>query len=117
MTVFFHSQVIDSSIGQDSSSNSTNPSVTAIKLENQENSFSFKNTTSDVIQKKLSSLDPHKSTGYDGIPNKILKTAAAELAPPLTSLINRGITSSAFPTALKQADVSPVFKRKDPMDK
>ena len=45
-------------------------------------------TTAEEVQKLLSGLDTTKSSGCDGLPTKILKHAAKELAPSLATLFN-----------------------------
>ena len=52
------------------------------------------------------------SQGYDDIPGKLLR-----LAPHLTYLINECLRTSAFPHNMKNAELSPVYKKHDNLDK
>ena len=55
--------------------------------------------------------------GVDGISAKILKSCFNTIAQPFTDLINFSFDSHVFPKSLKQAQVIPIFKKKDPLDK
>ena len=48
---------------------------------------------------------------------KILRQSAEVTANTLQLLFNNAISNSEFPENLKLADVTPVFKKKDPLDK
>ena len=48
------------------------------------------------------------------IPTKLLKLAKTEILKPLTNSINACIQNQTFPNELKQADVTPIFKKGDP---
>ena len=93
----------------------------SIKLIRENNSdvspFTFGDTSYQHIHRLLKNMDTSKSTGYDAIPAKLLKLAADELSPPLTALINRSITASHFPAPLKKAEVSPLYKAKDNLER
>ena len=47
----------------------------------------------------------------------MLKIVSLNIATPLASLINASIRQCQFPRDLKLANVSPVFKKKDNLDK
>ena len=55
-------------------------------------------------------LDINKSTGTDNIGPTILKVGAPFIVFPLTYIFNRIIDSSIYPSILKNAKVSPIFK-------
>ena len=59
--------------------------------------------TAEIIVKKLQS--------------KLLTVAAHVLCEPLKYLVNFSIHTSIFPDLLKMAEVSPVYKKGDVMDK
>lgn len=80
---------------------------------NSQNIFHFKEVSDKSVCSLMKNLNSGKSTGCDGIPAKILKEYAPLLAPPISKLINRSITSCRFPDDLKKANVSPVFKKDD----
>ena len=64
----------------------------------------------DYVLKSLTELDPHKSTGLDGLSSKILKMSAPVIANPLTSIFNGSISTGNFPTQWKTARITPVYK-------
>ena len=67
--------------------------------------------------KNLKKLTPKKATGPDDIPPKLVKLGSPVLASIITKVINYGITTSNFPSSLKMANVSPVYKKNDNMSK
>ena len=97
---------------------SNHPSVVKIrsKLSHCENShFSFRSVDSNDVFTKLRSLNPRKSCGFDLIPAKFLRLGANVICKSLTPIINESLESAVFPTTLKQAEVSPIFKKGDPL--
>ena len=80
-------------------------------------SFTFQPTTVEHVAEKLHQLNSNKATGFDHIPAKLLKVSVDIIAPSLTAQINNNIATSCFPTELKTAQVIPVYKKKDPIDK
>ena len=94
------------------------PSIEAIKHRNIiPESFAFKTVGNEEVYNKLRDLKCNKATGCDQIPAKVIQMVAQNLATPLASIINASINQSRFPQDLKLADVSPVFKKKDNLDK
>ena len=65
------------------------------------------------IHKLLRGLNSKKATGSDQLPAAILKSCALVLAPSLTIIVNASLTSGIVPSALKQADIRPLFKAGD----
>ena len=65
----------------------------------------------------LSNINPKKATGPDNVPPKLLHLAKNEFAPSIASLVNYTILHSTFPDDLKLAEVSPCFKKGNPLDK
>ena len=65
----------------------------------------------------LSNIDSKKSTGVDNIPAKIVKSCSSPLSGVLASLINSTFQHSKFPASLKGAQVVPIHKKNDPLDK
>ncbi len=47
----------------------------------------------------------------------MVQLAAEFLTKPIVYLINKSIESSCFPEMLKYAEVTPVYKKDDPMNK
>ena len=62
------------------------------------------------IFENMIKLDVNKSAGCDNIGPKILKLSAPYIVSSLTYIFNRMIDTGIFPTLLKNAKVSPVFK-------
>jgi hypothetical protein len=92
--------------------------LTNIRVNVPENlGFDFRPATEEEVHKRLSGLDPKKATGTDQLPPKLINMAADILAPSLTGLINKAIMSSTFPADLKKAEVLPIYKKKDRLDK
>ena len=79
-------------------------------LEEGDKIQSFTVTEEDIFT-ELRKLKVGKSVGPDGLSNELLKMAARSLAPSLTSLYNRILTTSAYPRAWKRANVTPIYKK------
>ena len=62
------------------------------------------------VCKKLLAISAFKAPGPDGIPTRIWKEYAPELAEPITLIFNTSIASGTFPTAWKDSNVTPVPK-------
>ena len=73
--------------------------------------FNFKHVTPNTVEKLLKESNPKKATGCDNIPPKILKCAASSICHPLTTIINKMIDTNKFPSELKRAQVTPIFKK------
>ena len=69
------------------------------------------------VQRLLSKLNVHKSTGPDAIGNWVLKHCSSSLCKPLTALFNESLNVGIFPSVWKQANVCPVFKKGSKSDK
>ena len=86
------------------------------KIENT-NTFRFKLVMLSDIKNEINGLNPNKATTHNNIPPKILWQSAEVTGNTLQLLFNNAISNSEFPENLKLADVTPVFKKKDPLDK
>ena len=73
--------------------------------------FSIPLITNSFVEQQLKSLDICKSTGSDGLSARFLKMSADIIAPVLTRLFNRSITSCIYPKAFKKAKVIPIYKK------
>ena len=78
--------------------------------------FDFNLVSSDDIPKITTSLDSTKKTSGI-IPTEIVKLANKEICKNLANCINESIIKNEFPNELKAADITPLFKRKDPLNK
>ena len=93
------------------------PSILKIKSVSKSiRIFDFNFVSSDDISKILTSLDlTKKTTGV--IPTKIVKLANQEICKDLANCINESIKKNELPNELKAADITPIFKNKDPLNK
>ncbi len=73
--------------------------------------------TESEVMKLISHINPRKATGFDQLPPKLLRIAGPALSNSMTTLVNRTITDCQFPHDLKCAEVSPVYKKGDALDK
>lgn len=79
--------------------------------------FQFRNLEILEVETALESINPRKSTGWDGVPPKAFKLGARELSGPLTALYNSCITLGEWPAVWKKGEWTPVFKKEDPHEK
>ena len=93
------------------------PSVNKIRQINTGQSFHLKCVSTSDVVKILKSVNPSKATGHDRFPPKILKISAPVLTEHITQIANKIITFGLFPTSLKKAEITPVFKSKNRYDK
>ena len=76
-------------------------------------SFSFGPVTYDDVLKKVNTLDTAKASQQSDIPTKTLKQNSDYFAEYFYKNINQCISKSVFPSDLKLADVTPVYKKKN----
>ncbi len=69
----------------------------------------------EEVYKTLVNLDISKSTGPDGISNKLLREAAVPISKPLCHLLNYSLSTGYFPEVWKTAHVIPIHKRDNHM--
>ncbi|XP_072020312.1 uncharacterized protein [Amphiura filiformis] len=71
------------------------------------------NITVDLngVIKLLKNLKPHTASGPDGIPAKLLKETAEELAPAVTLLFQASINQGRVPSHWKKACIVPIYKK------
>ena len=72
--------------------------------------FVIQEVSTNFVYQELKKLKTKKSTGLDGIPARLLKNAASEVAKPLAYLINLTIQTGEIPSAWKEARLTPIFK-------
>lgn len=65
----------------------------------------------DIVLNSLKQLDVNKASGPDGIPARLLKETANEIAPSLTQLFNKSLKHGVLPDDWKLANIVPVFKK------
>ena len=97
---------------------STHPSIVQIKNHSKEDyNFQFQKTSTEKIEKIINKINIKKATGVDGIPAKVVKHSKSIVAPQLTCLINLSIETGVFPDRLKEAQVTPLHKKNNALDK
>ena len=79
--------------------------------------FSFKFVTEDLVREEVMNLDGSKATPIGDISVDVLKSTVDIHLPYITNSINLSIEKGCFPEELKLAEVSPIFKKKDDLDK
>ena len=97
---------------------SNHPSITAIHENNSielNGKFGLQKVTSEKEEKIINKINVKKATGVDGIPAKIVKVSTSVIAPQLSTLINITVDTGVFPDRLKKAQVTPLFKKNDPL--
>ena len=77
----------------------------------------FPPITPNQTKRLIEAIPSSKVTCVDGVSARILKIAAPAIASSLAKLINICIASDTFPTAWKQAKVTPIHKQKSKSDK
>ena len=93
------------------------PSIIKIKSSVETTQlFDFNFVTSDDISKIINSMDSNKKTS-SAIPIKLVKLANKRICKELANCINECIKQNKFPNELKIADITPIFKKEDPLDK
>ena len=95
------------------------PSISRIR-ESQSTtaqSFNFEKVNKATVQKLIQNLNPKKSTGFDQIPPNLVKASGDSIASPLCNIINSSLETSIFPNALKCAEVVPIHKKADNLQK
>ena len=73
----------------------------------------FIKVTSPGVEKLLHNLCPHKATGPDSIPARLLKELSTELAPALTFIFEMSLDAGCVPSDWKLAHIVPLFKKGD----
>ena len=63
------------------------------------------------VIKLLKNLKPHKAAGPDGIPARLLKEVAVEIAPAVTLLFQSSLDQGKVPSSWKRGLIVPIFKK------
>ena len=67
--------------------------------------------TAADVSKTCKRVNPRKAAGPDGIPSRVLRACADQLAGVFTDIFNQSLSQSAFPTCFKRATIVPVAKK------
>jgi exonuclease III len=94
-------------------------SITFIKDNQLDNglNFDFQGIKTEIMHEELLMINVKKSSGFDNMPPKLLKYGAHSLSHQLTFLVNKSIETCVFPDAAKKADITPIFKKNNNLDK
>ena len=76
-------------------------------------SFHFKPTSRNEVKSILKKIKRETSPGYDDIPTCMVVDGADEIATPLSVLINRCLETSDFPSEVKVAKITSIYKSGD----
>ena len=79
--------------------------------------FLFERVNASLIEHEIMELNSNKASRYDCIPPKTLKDSVSTVKDPLTQLFNTSVKDNLFPSDLKYANVSPLFKKDDNTNK
>ena len=85
--------------------------------KNNGKSFLFRFVSSREIAKIIKSISGKKAAGCDDIPAHFLKKISPKLIKPLTYMVNKCIFENTFPKVMKKANIVPLYKKKDKLDK
>ena len=88
------------------------PNITAIQNKCKiKDSFNFVEVDQQQIEKEILKLDANKASQSSDIPIKIVKENIDVFSDFLCSSFNSSIKLSKFPENLKQADITPAYKK------
>ena len=79
--------------------------------------INFTTVSEETFHKYMNKLDVKKAIGPGGLATKFLKICGAGVAKPFSELFNLCILSDTYATDMKLAEISPVFKKNDNLDK
>lgn len=98
------------SVGQSASDENQSAGSRSQARRSVMNSMFLRCVTEHEVYLQINGLDPRKSSGVDGISNRVLKSIATTITPYLTRCINRVFETGTYPNALKVARVVPIHK-------
>ncbi|CAB4042706.1 Hypothetical predicted protein, partial [Paramuricea clavata] len=87
------------------------PSSTQPSSSSSISSISSIDLTQEEVCHALQNLDPSKAHGPDGLPSRILKECAHQLAPSLHYLFTKSLKISQVPAEWKLANIIPIHKK------
>ena len=70
-------------------------------------------STNEIIH-EINNLEIKKSNGYDDIPTLFLKLTKNLVSKPLAKIYNLSVKTGTYPSHLKIAKVTPIYKKGDP---
>lgn len=97
-------------IGEKLAATFTNTLSYVFNNNEQRRNFTFTPITKKFVLNELKRLNANKATGIDGIPARLLKTAAPRICESLSEILNLSIQSTEVANEWKTAIVTPIFK-------
>ena len=92
----------------------SHPSILKIKENVKfETKFEFNDINEDKIYDRVKTLDPKKASIQNDIPTKILIGSNDIVSSYLSKMYNTSKNSQNYPSSLKLADVTPIYKAKE----
>ena len=88
----------------------------SIQMISENLHFNTEEFSDSEVVKILSKIDPKNSTGVDNISAKIIKSCTSSIQDTVAN-INITFRKCQFPASLKGAQVVPLHKKNDPLDK
>ena len=79
--------------------------------------FTFQGISPEIFAKYISKLQNNKAVGHDGLKATLIKLSGFQLCIALCEIFNMCIATSSFPSEMKLADISPIFKKDDSLCK
>ena len=73
--------------------------------------FSFSNVSVADVKREIRKLDPRKATQNTNIPVRMLKHDSDIFGNYICNFFNECVDKSVFPSILKNANITPVFKK------
>ena len=77
------------------------PSVKSIRARIDASPINFNEIAKEDVLKALNTMNPHKATGQDNLPPKVLKLVADEIALSLTHMLNKVMKDCTWPKEWK----------------
>ena len=87
------------------------------KITKSDKKFSFQQVTEGHVRQVILSIDGSKATVVGDIPADMLKVALDIHISLITKIINLLFENGCFPDNFKLAEVRPIFKKNDDLDK
>jgi hypothetical protein len=81
------------------------PALTSVK-QDSELPFSVVD-----VSKTFKCINPRKAAGPDGIPNRVHRACAHQLAGVYTDILNLSLSQSVVPTCFRMSTIVPVSKK------
>ena len=93
------------------------PSIRAINTKGPFGTFSFSEINREEVMKEIQSLDTNKASQESDIPIKLIKQNLDLFSVFMHESFNKTMETSKFPSVLKLANITPIFKKGERTDK